>query len=415
MSAEYADATRRLESVIGPLPRSSEAVRTTEDRFQVPTYTKRPFALVRGEGLTVWDAEGRAYLDLYGGHCVAVAGHNPPELVTALKAQAERLLFYSNAVYVDVRAVAAEALAGLAPKGLQHVFLCNSGAEANETALKVARKATGRRIVVSMNEGFHGRTLGALGATGLPKYRDPAYPVPTEHRYVPFGDVAALEAVLDADVAAVMLEPIPSMGGIYDAPPAYHQALRELTRKNGSLLIHDEVQTGFGRTGTWFYGQGVGVTPDLITSAKGVAGGFPAGVCFLSDALAAGIRSGDQGTTFGGGPLASVAIAAVARILTKRNLAAHAAHMGAHLRERLAQLAGVTGIEGKGLLVGIDLDRPAAPVVRELIDMGIITGTSGKPNQIRLLPPLTIDEAAVERLREALDEILSRPEGSATA
>lgn len=371
------------------------------------TYAKLDIALARGAGSFVEDVAGNRYLDLYGGHCVALLGHCAPRVVEALQAQAQRLLFYSNAVYCDVRAMAVERLAQLAPKGLQRVFLCGSGAEANEAALKIVRKHTGRMRVVSMQEGFHGRTLGALGATGLPTYRDPAYPIPAAHSYVPYGDVDALRDAMGPDVAAVILEPIPSMGGITVASPAWFAALRAVCDKHQSLLIFDEVQTGFGRTGEMFFGATVGVTPDLITGAKGIAGGFPAGVVFVREDLAAKVAVGEQGTTFGGGPLASAAIAATARELVERDIPAHAAAVGQVLRTALMEVPGVETVTGAGLLLGINLDRPAKPVVAVLRAKGVLTGTAGgNPKQIRLLPPLTLTEAEalsfVPLLRDAL-------------
>ncbi|HZJ71472.1 MAG TPA: aminotransferase class III-fold pyridoxal phosphate-dependent enzyme, partial [Planctomycetota bacterium] len=277
-------------------PTQTAAIIATEDAWQLPTYAKLPIALVRGEGSYVWDADGRRYLDMYGGHCVALAGHGHPRLVAAIREQAGRLLFYSNVVYSDVRALAAERVASLAPEGLRRVFFCNSGTEANETALKLARKSTGRKHVISMREGFHGRTLGSLGATGLGKYRDPAYPLPAEHAFVPYGDLPALQAAFEAaprgadgqsGVAAVILEPIPSMGGIRVAPDSYFAAMRALCDQSGALLVFDEVQTGFGRTGTLFFGEGAGVRPDLIAGAKGAGGGVPAGVVFVREDLSA--------------------------------------------------------------------------------------------------------------------------------
>jgi acetylornithine aminotransferase/acetylornithine/N-succinyldiaminopimelate aminotransferase len=404
------DADRRLRDALGDLPTDAATAREIEDHWQVATYAKWPIVLSHGQGSWVVDIEGRRYLDLYGGHCVALAGHAHPRLVAAIQAQAERLVFYSNVLYVDVRALAVERLAALAPPGLARVFLCSTGTEANETAIKIARKHTGRRIVVSMQEGFHGRTLGSLGATGLATYRDPAYPIPVEHRYVPYGDEAALAAAMDGDVAAVMLEPIPSMGGIQVAPAAWFKTIRRLADAVGALVIFDEVQTGFGRTGTFFFGEQVGVTPDLITGAKGVAGGFPAGVTFVREDIAALVKKGEQGTTFGGGPLASAAIAATARILTEEKLPANAERVGRVLRRELERVPGVRGTRGAGLLIGIDLDRAAAPVVRHLmVEHSILTGTSGDPQQIRLLPPLTLTEADARLLVPALTAVLGAP------
>jgi acetylornithine aminotransferase/acetylornithine/N-succinyldiaminopimelate aminotransferase len=395
------------EPALGGSSVTNAEIRALEDRWQVPTYSKWPIALARGEGSYVVDVEGRRYLDLYGGHCVALAGHCHPKLVAAIREQAGRLIFYSNVVYSDVRAEAVAALAALAPARLQRVFLCNSGTEANETALKLARKATGRMQVVSLADGFHGRTLGSLGATGMPKYRDPAWPIPTQHTYVPYGDLGAAERAVGAGAACMILEPIPSMGGIRVADAAYFQGLRELCTRTGTLLVFDEVQSGFGRTGTRFFGEHVGVTPDLITGAKGVAGGFPAGVVFVREDLAAQVKPGEQGTTFGGGPLACAAILATARVLVGEDLAGNARRVGDALAERLSAVKGVRSVTGLGLLRGVNLDRPAKPVVQSLLDAGILTGsTEGDPHQIRLLPPLTLTLSEALPLVDALTRLL---------
>ncbi len=388
-------------------PTTTAQIIETEDRWQVPTYAHAPMALVKGDGCYVEDADGTRYLDLYGGHCVALVGHCHPRLVEAIREQAGKLLFYSNVVYNDARARAAAAVTSIAPEGLRRVFFCNSGTEANEVALKIARKHTGRTHVVSMADGFHGRTLGSLGVTGPEKFRDPTWPVPTQHTRIPYGDADALRAAITDDTAAVVLEPIPSMGGIRVADDAWFRLLRERCDAHGAMLVFDEVQTGFGRTGTTFFGEQVGVTPDLITAAKGVAGGVPAGLVLVREDIAAEMKVGDQGTTFGGGPLAAAAMEAVVDILRDERLAENAARMGAWFRDRLSGVPGVRGVSGRGLLVGIDLDRPAQPVVVGLRAHGILTGTGGDPMQMRLLPPLTLTEAEAEPFVAALTEVLA--------
>jgi len=386
----------------------SAAIIADEDRWQLATYAHLPVAVVAGQGSYVFDAEGRRYLDLYGGHCVALVGHCHPRLVAAIQEQAARLLFYSNVVYNDARAAAAKAVTAIAPEGLRRVFFCNSGTEANETALKIARRRTGRRHVVSMSDGFHGRTLGSLGATGPERYRDPSWPVPTEHTRIPYGDEAALLAAMGGHVAAVMLEPIPSMGGIRVAPDSWFAALRRACDAHGALLVFDEVQTGFGRTGSYWFGEQVGVRPDLITAAKGIAGGVPAGLVLVREDIAAGIGHGEQGTTFGGGPLAMAAMLAVLGILEHEQLPQQARRVGDWLERRLVELPGVRSLSGRGLLRGIDLDRPAKPLVGALRERGILTGTAdGDAQQIRLLPPLTLTEEECEPLVEALAELLA--------
>jgi acetylornithine/N-succinyldiaminopimelate aminotransferase len=404
-----------VERALGRLPTTTAEIVALEDRWQVPTYSKFPAAIVRGEGSFVFDAEGRRFLDLYGGHAVALAGHCHPRIVDAIRVQAGRLLFYSNVVSNDVRARAVTRLAALAPKGLAKVFLCNSGTEANETALKLARKHTGRMRVVAMADGFHGRTLGSLAVTGLPKYRDPAYPLATAHTtFVPYGDPAALDAVGD-DVAAVLLEPVPSMGGIRVADAAWFRALRARCTEKGALLVFDEVQTGFGRTGTTFAGEHFGVVPDLITGAKGVAGGFPAGVVFVREDVAAKVALGDQGTTFGGGPLACAAIAATVGVLVEERLAQNATKVGGRLREAVARVPGVRDVAGLGLMLGLNLDRPAKPVVRALFDRGVLVGGSdADPRQVRLLPPLTLSWEDAASFPDTLAAVLAQPAAAGT-
>ena len=407
-SSSRTDRANAADTSPEALAARAAEIMALEDRWQLATYTKIELVLVEGKGCWVTDVQGRRFLDLYGGHCVASVGHSHPRLVERIAQQAGRLLFYSNAVYSDVRAEAAEKVASLAPEGLRKVFFCNSGTEANETALKIARRHTGRRKIVAMHEGFHGRTLGSLGVTGLPGYHDPSWPVPVDDTVcVPYGDLAALDAVLDESVAAVILEPIPSMGGIRVASDAYFHGMRELCGERGALSIFDEVQTGFGRTGTHFFGDGIGLAPDLITSAKGAAGGMPAGVVFVREDIAARIGSGEHGTTFGGGPLACAALAATADILRDEHLAANAATMGAWLRDALTELPGVVAVQGRGLLLGIDLDREAKPVVSALQQAGILVGTSKPKHQMRLLPPLVLRQDEAQLFVDALDAILS--------
>ena len=379
----------------------------TEDTFTLPTYAKPPVALVRGEGTTVWDTEGRAYLDFYGGHCVALLGHCPPRVVAAVQEQAGRLMFYSNAVYSPVRAEAAQTLAGLAPDGLGHVFWCNSGTEANETALKLARASTGRPAVVAMRGGFHGRTLGALAATAGEGYRAPYASALPETRFVPFGwEGAAEEALAPGDVAAVLVEPIQSMAGVAEAPPAYYRALRELCTAAGTVLIFDEVQTGVGRTGRFTYGEHVGVTPDLITLAKSLGSGVPVGAVLVSDAIAAGVKTGDQGTTFGGGMLAMAAVQATLAQLASDGLMDRAEALFDRIRAGAERLDAVVEVRGRGGLIGVALDRPAKPIVAALRGLGVIAGGSDLPDVMRLMPPLTTTDAEVDAFLAALAQAL---------
>ncbi len=383
------------------------AIFAAEDAHYLPTYRKFPIALASGEGCYVTDVAGRRYLDLYGGHAVAVTGHCHPRVVAAIREQAGRLLFYSNLVYLDVRARAAEALARFAPAGYRS-FLCNSGTEANETALKIARRHTGRPGLVAMERSFHGRTLGALSATALPPYREQAGPLVPGTTFVPFGDAAAAEAAVGEGTAAVILEPIQSMGGVREAPAEYYRALRAICDTAGALLVFDEVQTAPTRTGARFYGEHHGVLPDLITTAKGIASGVPCGLVLAAPAVAGRVRHGEQGTTFGGGPLACAALAATLEVIEDEDLAGNARRAGEALRAGLAAIPGVAEVRGRGLLVGAALSRQAAGVRNALLTRGILVSTTeADPAVLRLLPPLTLSAAEIALFLAALREVLA--------
>ncbi len=380
-----------------------------EDAVTLPTYAKPPVALVRGQGTHVWDTEGREYLDFYGGHCVALLGHCPPRVVDAIRQQAGELLFYSNAVYSPVRAQAAAALAALAPDGLGRVFWCNSGTEANETALKLARATTGRHRVVAFSGGFHGRTLGSLAATWGDGYHAPYRSALPETTWVPFGWEGAVDGALAGhDVAALILEPMQSMAGVTEAPAHFYQAIREICDQTGTVLIFDEVQTGVGRTGAFTYGEHVGVTPDLVTLAKSLGAGVPVGAVLVSDAIAATVQPGDQGTTFGGGMLAMAAVRAALGQLVDDGLMARAVQVHARLADGLGEISAVAEVRGRGCLMGVSLDRPAKPAAAALRQRGVIVGTAGPPDTLRLMPPLTTTDAEVDdflgRLADVLDE-----------
>jgi len=381
--------------------------RVWEDAHGVTTYNRLPITIVRGEGARVFDDQGGEWLDFYGGHAVALTGHCHPRVVEAIREQAGRLLFYSNAVYSDVRAEALHALAETAPEGMSRVFLCNSGAEANEAAIKIARKATGRRTVISMEGGFHGRTMGALSATQLGHYLSDYAPGVPGHRFIPFGDLEAAAQAVDDDTASVLLEPIQSMGGMATASDDYLRGLRALCDERGALLHFDEVQTGPGRTGAWWFGDHAGVAPDLISTAKGLASGVPAGAVLVSDAVSEHVHPGDQGTTFGGGMLASVAITATLAVIREEGLLDNALRRGREIAEAVRGLESVIGVRGRGLLLGIVLDRPAKDVTAALREHHVLTGTTpGDPAVLRLLPPLVIDGDDVARFLTALEEVL---------
>src|ERR1051325_5108052 len=286
---------------------------TNEDQFQLATYKKMPIAAERGEGVWIYTSDGEKYLDLYGGHAVAGTGHCHPHVVNAISKQAGELLFYSNLVYSSARARAAEKLVSIAPSSLTKAFFCNSGTEANENAMRMARMATGREQIITFSGGFHGRTADAISATFLGKYRELGKPNVPGHLEAEFGNIEAVRALADETVAAIMLEPVQSMAGVRMAQPEFYRELRSLCDERGIVLIYDEVQTGVGRTGEGFFAGSEasgGVTSDIVTLAKALGSGVPVGACLVTDAIASHIKENDLGTTFGGGMLAMAAVTA---------------------------------------------------------------------------------------------------------
>ena len=388
-----------------------EDVAGREERFQLATYKKFPFAVERGEGAWVWTGEGEKYLDLYGGHAVCATGHSHPRVVAAIKEQAERVLFYSNVVYSGVRAEAAEKLVGCAPAEITKAFFCNSGTEANENAMRMARMKTGRESVITFTGGFHGRTADAISATFLGKYREIGRPNVPGHLCAEFGSIESVEELADETVAAVMLEPIQSMAGVAVAAPEFYVALRRLCDERGMLLIYDEVQTGVGRTGEWFFAgseAGGAVVPDIITLAKALGSGVPVGACLTTDAVAAAIKENDLGTTFGGGMLAMAAVNATLGAIEEDGMLENARAVEAFLRESLAGVERVAALRGRGLLLGVEFTEAiASDVQRALLKRRIITGTSSDPRVLRLLPPLCVSVDDARLFVEARQDVLS--------
>ena len=377
-----------------------------EGSAELPTYTRWGIELERGEGSTVWDTSGKSYLDLYGGHAVAATGHCHPKVVRAIREQAERFLFYSNVVAVPVRARAAQAIAREAPAPLSKVFFVNSGTEANENAMRLARRATKRMDIVSFEGGFHGRTADAISAAGLAKYRELGSPNVPGHRIIPFGDLEAARRAVDERVAAVLIEPIQSLAGVITASPEYLRGLRRLCDERGAKLIYDEVQTGFGRTGTFFFAGRHGVVPDLVALAKGIGSGFPMGAVLVSDEVAAPVKPEDYGTTFGGGPLACAAAEATVRVIREERLLENVQAGSRLLREGLSELGAVREVRGEGFLLGVVLERPGKPVRQALLERGFLVGGSDLPDVLRLLPPLVLTAEEIGRFLDALRRVL---------
>ncbi len=390
-------------------PGSSEYLQRYGASF-MNTFGTPARVLVRGEGVTVWDAEGKAYLDLLGGIAVNALGHGHPRLVEAIARQAKELMHVSNFFATPPQIELGERLVRLVAgaDGAARVFLTNSGAEANEAAFKITRR-TGRSRIVAMEGAFHGRTMGSLALTSNPAYREPFEPLPGEVTWVPYGDVEALAAALDDRVAAVLVEPIQGENGVIVPPPGYLAAVRRLTAAHGVLLWVDEVQTGIGRTGAWFAHQAEGIVPDLVTLAKGLGGGFPVGACLALGSTAELLGPGSHGTTFGGNPLAARAALTVLDVIEADGLLAHVAATGDALASAIEGLGlpEVDHVRGRGLLRGIVLNAPiAARAVALGYERGFILNAP-RPAVIRLAPPLIITGEDLDQFVVALPSLLA--------
>ena len=390
--------------------KNTQSIPELEDAYTLPVYSniRLPLTIVKGKGNYVYDDGGKEYLDLYGGHAVCSIGHSHPVWVQDMQKQIETLTFYSNAVYNPVRAEAAEVLVGHSYPSMRSVFFCNSGAEANETAMKIARKGTGRGWIVSMSRGFHGRTIGALSATGFPAMRQ-RFPENVENwsRFFEFGAAEIFE-MDDADqVAAIVVEPIQSVAGVYMAEPDYYRKLRQFASDHGIFLIFDEVQTGTGRTGRWYAGTHWGVEPDIVTTAKGVGGGVPAGVVIVNDAVAETVRPGDQATTFGGNPLVSAAIRSTYRIIEKDKLIDQVRDYSSRVVAKLKGIDAVREVRGLGYLLGVQCVMPAKELSRRLLKERILVGTCSQAETIRLLPPLTVTMDEWDHFLDVFERVVS--------
>ncbi len=379
--------------------------RTREAAATVAVYPQLPIVPKRASGCDIVTTDGRHILDLYGGHAVAALGYGHPKLTAAIADQSARLLFQSNAVALEIRASAAEKLTAVAPENIQRAFFVNSGAEANENALRVACMNTQRQKILAITHGFHGRTAAAAAVTwnsetwyGFPQ-------LPFEVEFIPRNDIEAAHEMIDADVAAVIFEPIQGVAGAFDLMPEFVNALRQATRACDCLLIADEVQSGMGRSGQFFAVQFYGIEPDMITAAKSIAGGIPCGALLVTDRIAANIKKGQLGSTFGGGPLAAAATVAVIDAIHEDELLKNVRAREAEIREHCV-VGPITSIQGMGLLLGLKCDRPASEVHAALLDHDILTGTSADPEILRLLPPLVLQSQNVSRLSEALGNIV---------
>ena len=376
-----------------------------EETFGLGVYARRGLVLVRGENAFVWDAGGRRYIDCIAGHGSANIGHAHPAVTTAVVAQSMRLLACSNVFYNDIRGEYLRLLLTVAPAGLRRAFLCNSGAETIEAAIKFARHVTGRVEIISTFRAFHGRTLGALSATHNPAYRNGFGPLLPGVTFVPYNDSAALEKAVSAETAAVMLEIVQGEGGVHVGTREFLSDAARLCAARGALLIIDEVQTGFGRTGRLFACEHFDLAPDILCLAKSIAGGLPMGAVLCSERIT--MPPGSHGSTFGGNPLCCAAAHATLQFLLSEDVPKAAEEKGVYLGEILGGLKSprIREIRRLGLMVGIDLREKVKPYIKMLQEAGVLALPAG-PTVLRLLPPLTIGYAELDRVGEALREVL---------
>ena len=392
---------------------TDEQIYAKDARDYLPVFARYKIVLDHGDGVYVYDTHGKKYIDFLGGIAVNVLGHNHPKLVKAVADQAGKMIHCSNLYYTQVQADAAEKLTKLS--GLDKVFFGNSGAEANEGAIKLARKyahsiVEDKNQIITAEHSFHGRTIATLTATGQPKYQAGFGPLPEGFDYVPYNDIAALEQIMSDKTAAVMLEPIQGEGGVHVPDAAYLTKVRELCNKHNALLIFDEIQTGIGRSGKFFTYDKFGVKPDIVTLAKGLAGGVPIGAFIASDKVASVFHAGDHGSTFGGNPLACAAANVVLDVVGNDNFLSNVEAMGEYMKSRLEKIQAqypdlVKEVRGMGLILGMELTQPGRDIVNACLAKGaIINCTAG--NVLRFVPPLIVNKGHIDEVCDILAEVL---------
>ncbi|MDW8193282.1 MAG: aspartate aminotransferase family protein [Nitrososphaerota archaeon] len=392
---------------------SEKLIMETEDKFMANVYAKRPVVITHGKGAVVWDVNGKEYIDCGGSYGTCVVGHCHPKVVEAIKRQAERLISCHGSLYNDVRAKLLEKIVSIAPKGLNKVFLSNSGAEAVECAIKLARKFTGKTEIIAMMGAFHGKTMGALSATWDRKYRDPFKPLVPDFKHVPPDNLEKIKEALTDRTAAVIVEPIRGEGGIRVPPEGFMEGLDEICKEKGILLILDEVQTGFGRTGKIFACEHWNISPDILCAAKSVAGGLPIGLTIARDYIMECLKIGEHSTTYGGNPLVCAAACAAIDVLLDEGLPGRAAVLGKYFKERLQELQSkhrlIREVRGLGLMLGVEFKFEVLSIIMKALDRGVIVLDAGK-NVLRFLPPLVIEKDQIDQVISVLDSILKEEE-----
>jgi acetylornithine/LysW-gamma-L-lysine aminotransferase len=397
--------------MVDKIPTDFQAIKAMEDRYGTKLFPKRDVALISGQGALLRGSDGKEYIDLGASYGVGNVGHCHPRVLEAIKAQSERLLYVSPTFYNDMRARVSERLAGIAPLGLDRIYLCNSGTEAVESAIKYARKHTGRPGIISCMRSFHGRTLGALSATFNKKYREGFEPLVPGFEFVPYGDLEAMKKAVTDKTAAVIVEPVQGEGGIFPAPEGYLKGVRDICTDAKTVFIADEIQTGLGRTGKMFAVEHWGVSPDIITVAKSLAAGLPLAAMITKEELC-DLPTGSHGSTFGGSPICCAAALAVLDILVEEKLPERAASLGERAMGRLRAFAGsekgsvVREVRGLGLMIGIELKKKAGSYLDAIVGRGAIALPAGT-TVIRLLPPLVISEPQLDRGLDIIEEVLT--------
>lgn len=384
-----------------------------EDAYSVPAFQKFPLTIVRGKGALVWDSAGKEYIDFMTGYGVALVGHSNDEVANALADQATKLITCHGSFYNDTRAAFLEKLAKIAPRGLGRALLTNSGTETVEAAIKLARRRTGRKKIISMKGGFHGKTYGALSATWNKKYRDPFGPLLEGFEFAEYGDPASLSQLVDADTAAVLAEPIQGEGGIVVPPADYFRQVKEICDKAGALLILDEIQTGLGRTGKMWASEHWGVVPDIMTVAKGLGGGIPIGAALATEEVSSSLKRGEHSSTFAGNPLSCAAGSATLDFITKNDLPGQAREKGARMKDGLAKIASghklVKEVRGMGLMLATQTRVDIYPQLLAAHGRGVIFGYAGR-DTFRFLPSLVIGDEHISRGLEVLEGVIGEEE-----
>jgi acetylornithine/N-succinyldiaminopimelate aminotransferase len=380
-----------------------------DSKYVMQTYGRHKIALVKGKDTTVWDADGNSYIDCVAGIAVNNIGHSNPKVGEAICNQVKKLIHTSNLYYTEEQVTLAKLLVEVSPH--QKAFFCNSGAEANEGAIKLARKHSGKGEIITMKNSFHGRTITTITATGQPKYQKGFGPLTPGFKYVPYGDIEAVKEMISSNTAAVLVEPVQGESGVKVPPTGYLKHLKEVCEDSNVLLIFDEVQTGFGRTGEMFASQTFGVTPDITSLAKAIAGGFPMGAVLANDNVAESFVPGDHAATFGGSPLGCAAAKASINFILEEKLLDKSKENGSYFVEKLLELQKkheiIKEVRGKGLMIGVEMNTDCGCMVDNLFKEGIIVNCAAG-NVLRFVPPLTITKEQIDTVTVALNNVLSR-------